>query len=913
MKKFSLLLLLTVFFIGSVFAQNTPRGMKYQAVARDLKGEVLANSKIDLRINLLGGKSGKQDAFYSEVHSVVTNQLGLFTLVIGEGKKVNGDFETIPWGTTDIWMEIQIKTRGNADFTSISNSQLLAVPYAYYAVTAGQLAKGVLDQNAVLSKELPPTCSCEDGINQITLLYSGTPGVNINVYDDPDLQASHLITSFAGINTGAVLEINSLPSDKFKDVTYVQVDGKVIEIPTKCDYPIVGENFGSLSVLSRRDKRNNTICSVCDVNADWHVGGNGVMDLCNWMGTRSNTDLVLITNNIERLKITKDGDVTIQNHLTVNKNTNLNGTLDVNNMSSTNLSGTLSVNKNVTFNDETQSNTKDDGAVVLEGGMGIEKNLNVGGALTVTGLATLSNLSTTSTSSKSLTITDNNPSYLATFENTNTGDGDGIKIILGRRHPLHPSLGTSAFTLPSLSQNPFQNTTSAFQTYFGNLISSHGTFNADNLLSAAGSGLLSDMGNVAQLLASKLVDITNIVINKVNDGIGAVNSALSLPFNMTAPINNGLGLPFNLTKPINDGLNLPYKIGPYGVPYIQVVPEVIGIGPYGFGPINVVPQITVMPSLPAVNIPKIPDLTLPAIPNIPTIPPVDPGPLGNLSINFTFPWDAVNDPLTNENEFIAFYDKNGTKAGAIRGESLGDWFTNYFDIPWILTTAESFLSRYDEDAGGPGAITPFKMAAKAISTTIQFGYDFSQMGVEYSSGNGDYAEWLERENPKEVISYGDIVAVKGGKITKDIAGAEQIMAVSHQPIVLGNIPEKGKTRLGNNIAFMGQIPVKVMGPVEAGDYIVADSEIPGYGIAIKPENMRVEDYKLAVGRSWVTNGTDGPKMVNTVVGVHNNGFLTILKEMQEKSDNYEARLRAIEARLNLPSTPEKAKEKKAFK
>ena len=301
------------------------------------------------------------------------------------------------------------------------------------------------------------------------------------------------------------------------------------------------------------------------------------------------------------------------------------------------------------------------------------------------------------------------------------------------------------------------------------------------------------------------------------------------------------------------------------------------------------------------------------IPTIPTIDPIDPGPLGNLSIDFTFPWDAVSDPLTNENEFIGFYDKNGTKAGAIRGQSIGDWFTNYFDVPWFITTAESFLARYDEDAGGPGAITPFKMAAKAISTTINFGYDFSKLGVEYSSGNGDYAEWLERENPKENISYGDIVAVKGGKITKNLTGAEQIMAVSHQPIVLGNIPEKGKSQFGNNIAFMGQIPVKVMGPVNAGDYIVAESEIPGYGIAIKPENMRVEDYKLTVGRSWITNETNGPKMVNTVVGVHNNGFLNIIKELQEKADTNEARLKAIEAKLNISSTPERAKEKKAFK
>ena len=112
---------------------------------------------------------------------------------------------------------------------------------------------------------------------------------------------------------------------------------------------------------------------------------------------------------------------------------------------------------------------------------------------------------------------------------------------------------------------------------------------------------------------------------------------------------------------------------------------------------------------------------------------------------------------------------------------------------------------------------------------------------------------------------------------------------------------------------MGQIPVKVMGPVSSGDYIVAKSEVQGYGVAINPVNMKVEDYKLAVGRSWTTNEKDGPKMVNTVVGVHNNNFLDLIKDLKEKADENDARLKAIEAKLNM-TTPVSNKEakKKAF-
>ena len=155
---------------------------------------------------------------------------------------------------------------------------------------------------------------------------------------------------------------------------------------------------------------------------------------------------------------------------------------------------------------------------------------------------------------------------------------------------------------------------------------------------------------------------------------------------------------------------------------------------------------------------------------------------------------------------------------------------------------------------------------------------YKDIGVVYSSGNGDYAEWLERVYANENISTGDIVGVIGGKITKDLTNAEQVMAVSHQPILLGNIPAEGKNYLGNNIAFMGQIPVKIMGPVNTGDYIVGKGDIKGFGVAISPQNMTLEDFKHAVGRSWEANSNNGPKMVNTVVGIHNGDYLKILQK-----------------------------------
>jgi hypothetical protein len=103
---------------------------------------------------------------------------------------------------------------------------------------------------------------------------------------------------------------------------------------------------------------------------------------------------------------------------------------------------------------------------------------------------------------------------------------------------------------------------------------------------------------------------------------------------------------------------------------------------------------------------------------------------------------------------------------------------------------------------------------------------------------------------------------------------------------------------------MGQIPVKVMGPVQTGDFIVGKGGIPGYGTAIHPEDMTIDDFAHAVGRAWEDAAGDGPKMVNTVIGVHNGTFINILKKYESRMEATDARLSSIEEQLNalLPLT-----------
>ena len=169
-------------------------------------------------------------------------------------------------------------------------------------------------------------------------------------------------------------------------------------------------------------------------------------------------------------------------------------------------------------------------------------------------------------------------------------------------------------------------------------------------------------------------------------------------------------------------------------------------------------------------------------------------------------------------------------------------------------------------------------------------------GVMYESGNGDYAEWLERLTPDEPIMVGDIVGVTGGKITRTTDGADQVMAVSFKPIVLGNMPPEADAHLYEKVAFMGQTLVKVTGHVEVGDFVVPSGLNDGMGVGVHPGEITAAQIGSVVGIAWeaidapfgLVNVAVGLKPVEiaNVVGRHE----TALAEMRKAQDETQTRL-----------------------
>ncbi len=138
MKKAILLSILIIITLGTLSAQSVPQGMNYQAVARNAQGEPLQQQSINVKVSLMGSTDDKTE-YYREVHSVQTNDFGLFNLIIGQGKAVFGDFEETPWAEDHIWLEMAIDETGGGEFRRFISTKLLSVPYAMHANTAGTI------------------------------------------------------------------------------------------------------------------------------------------------------------------------------------------------------------------------------------------------------------------------------------------------------------------------------------------------------------------------------------------------------------------------------------------------------------------------------------------------------------------------------------------------------------------------------------------------------------------------------------------------------------------------------------------------------------------------------------------------------------------------------------------------------
>ncbi len=139
----------------------------------------------------------------------------------------------------------------------------------------------------------------------------------------------------------------------------------------------------------------------------------------------------------------------------------------------------------------------------------------------------------------------------------------------------------------------------------------------------------------------------------------------------------------------------------------------------------------------------------------------------------------------------------------------------------------------------------------------------------FTGGGADYAEWLLRLQRDEELAPGDVVGVFGGRVTRATRGADHILVVSSDPVLVGNgraverDGEAGYARVG----LLGQVPVRVRGAVAVGDLLVPSGRGDGTARALAPESLDPELLTTVFATAWEAHRGDGEGTVNAALGV----------------------------------------------
>ena len=261
--------------------------------------------------------------------------------------------------------------------------------------------------------------------------------------------------------------------------------------------------------------------------------------------------------------------------------------------------------------------------------------------------------------------------------------------------------------------------------------------------------------------------------------------------------------------------------------------------------------------------------------------------------------------------FVTFWDANAVH-GSIEGQTLNELRTSFrfiWDVAMAgleqgFILAEQIACGTQLDAAEVGVMLANNVVLGAQWVELTANYELNA-GVSFNSGGADYAEWLEKEDPSASFTSGEIVGVKDGKISKNTEGASHLLVISTNPIVVGNLPPNGEEAKFEKVAFLGQVPVRVIGEVNKGDYILPSQNNDGLGIAKSPTEMQVEDYSSIIGVAWQNSTNDNLSYVNVGIGLNSNDLVDVVTKQQQEIDALKSEINEIKRFLQMGNTSTK--------
>ena len=131
-----ILFFLTCLMIGSYAIAQSPELMSYQAVIRNVTGNLSIEKPVGIKVSILA-KTDAGVSVFTETHNAITNKNGLVSIKIGDGTVVSGSIASVNWEDGPYFLKTEIDPLGGVAYSINNVSQMMSVPYALFAKSAG--------------------------------------------------------------------------------------------------------------------------------------------------------------------------------------------------------------------------------------------------------------------------------------------------------------------------------------------------------------------------------------------------------------------------------------------------------------------------------------------------------------------------------------------------------------------------------------------------------------------------------------------------------------------------------------------------------------------------------------------------------------------------------------------------------
>jgi hypothetical protein len=157
-----------------------------------------------MRVSILQGSATGTEV-YKEIYNPnpETSSNGLVSLEIGTGIPINGAFVGIDWAAGPYFIKVETDPTGGTNYSIVGITQLISVPYAKYAETAGNITGGYTETDPLFSTSVAAGITGTDTAYWNNKQDSLTAGTNITITDN--------VISAAGDGWGSQLVVNKAP------------------------------------------------------------------------------------------------------------------------------------------------------------------------------------------------------------------------------------------------------------------------------------------------------------------------------------------------------------------------------------------------------------------------------------------------------------------------------------------------------------------------------------------------------------------------------------------------------------------------------------------------------------------------------------------------------------------------------